>query len=492
MMTGESAKIDVLIIGAGLSGIGTAVHLQRGCSDRKFLLLEAREAVGGTWDLFRYPGVRSDSDMYTLGFRFRPWTGAKAIADGSSILSYLHGTVAEHGLMPHIRFGHRAMTASWSSNTATWTVQVAVEGRSQMKTFTANFICMCAGYFSYRTDYLPTFPRAERFLGQIVHPQAWPEDLDYSGKRVVVIGSGATAMSLVPNMAKSTEHVTLLQRSPTYVVSRPELDAVALALRRLLPASWAYGVTRWKNAVLNSKVYKRTRTDPEFVKWHLIRLVRRALGPSYDVESHFTPGYDPWDQRLCLLPDGDLFKAINAGKASVVTAGISAFSREGIELDTGETLPADIIVTATGLRMVTLGDMTISVDGAVVDIARTWTYKGFAYSDIPNWISTFGYINASWTLRSDLIAGYTCRLLNRMKETGNSIATPRLRESDKDMVARPFIVGFSSGYMQRTMQLQPRQGDREPWTNSQDYFAEKKTIGRARIDDGVMRLSSHR
>lgn len=479
---------DVLIIGAGISGIGTAVHLTEHCPDRTFALLEARADIGGTWDLFRYPGIRSDSDMHTLGFRFKPWTGEKAIADGPSILAYLHETVDEHELRPHIWFGHRAHTAHWSSEKACWTVDVERTDGAPVA-ITANFICMCAGYYSYQSGHAPTFPDQQRFRGGIVHPQAWPDDLDYADKKVVVIGSGATAMTLVPAMAETAQHVTLLQRSPSYVVARPEVDTISQALRRCLPERWAYALTRFKNILFTDKVYQRTRTDPEKVKRFLIRGVRQALGPDYDVKTHFTPRYNPWDQRLCLLPDGDLFKSINAGEASVVTGHIKRFTETGIELENGDVLPADLIVSATGLRMVNVGEMSIDVDGAPIDFSRTWTYKGFAYSDVPNLITTFGYINASWTLRADLIAAYTCRLLNHMKRTDTHVATPRLRPSDRDMTASPFIEAFSSGYMQRTMVSLPRQGDREPWINAQRYLSDRKTLAKACIADGVMQFT---
>ena len=482
-------NFDVLIIGAGISGIGTAVHLRERCPDRSLALIEARADIGGTWDLFRYPGIRSDSDMHTLGFRFKPWTGEKAIADGPSILAYLHETVEEYGLRPHIRFGYRGCAAHWSSETACWTVDIERPDGTAFS-LSAGFLCMCAGYYSYRGGHAPEFPGQARFRGPIIHPQAWPEDLDYADRQVVVIGSGATAMTIVPAMAETARHVTMLQRSPTYVVARPEIDVISQALRRWLPERWAYGLTRWKNILFTDKVYQRTRTDPDKIKKLLIDGVSKALGSDYDVETHFTPRYNPWDQRLCLLPDGDLFKSITAAKASVVTAGITGFCENGIELDNGDVLPADLIVSATGLRMVIAGEMPIDIDGEVVDFSRTWTYRGLAYSDVPNLITTFGYINASWTLRSDLIAEYTCRVLNHMTRTGTRVATPRLRSGDQAMTPRPFIEAFSSGYMQRTMARLPRQGDREPWLNSQRYLTDRKTLGKAPVDDGVMRFTS--
>ena len=481
-----SEHVDVLIVGAGISGIGAGYHLQTMCPGRTYTILEGRPDLGGTWDLFRYPGVRSDSDMHTLGYRFKPWTAAKSIADGPSILRYLRDTSTEFGIDRHIRFGHRVDTASWDSSTARWTVSATHDDSSV--TMTCNFLFMCSGYYSYEAGYTPEFAGSGDFGGQIVHPQQWPENLDYAGKKVVVIGSGATAMTLIPAMAETAEHVTMLQRSPTYVVGRPDTDPVANALRKVLPDKVAYKVTRWKNVTLQQMIYKRTRAKPAEVKAQLIDMVRNELGANYDVEKHFTPSYNPWDQRLCLVPNGDLFKSIRAGKASVVTDQIERFTETGIVLASGETLDADIIVTATGLQLVTLGEMDFTVDGVPVDFSKTWTYKGLAYSDVPNMASSFGYVNASWTLRSDLICEYVCRLLNRMVGTGAEICVPRLRESDRSMPERPWIDGFSAGYMQRVMHLFPRQGDREPWLNPQSYTADKKMFRKSSLDDGVMQF----
>jgi cation diffusion facilitator CzcD-associated flavoprotein CzcO len=491
MVTGvKTERLDVLIVGAGLSGIGAAVHLQRRCPGKRYLILEGRPSMGGTWDLFRYPGIRSDSDMHTLGYNFKPWREAKAIADGPSILRYVKETAAEHGVDEHIRYGHRATRAAWSSEDAAWTVDAVRTDTGETVRFSANAVLMCAGYYSYQQGYTPEFEDQDRFTGTIIHPQQWPEDLDYRGKKVVVIGSGATAMTLVPAMAKDVGHIVMLQRSPTYVVSRPEKDVIANFLRRVMPEHWAYAITRWKNVTLQQFLYRRTRTHPEQVKQKLLDMVRKELGPNYDIETHFTPRYNPWDQRLCLVPDSDLFESIRSGKAEIVTDQIERFTEKGIALASGRELDADIVVTATGLNLVVLGEMQFAVDGAPVDFAKTWTYKGMMYSDVPNLITTFGYINASWTLRADLTAEYACRLLNHMDQRGARQVTPRLRDTDRDMPPRPWIDGFSSGYMQRMMHRFPMQGDREPWINPQNYSSDKKMMRSAPIEDGALVFSN--
>jgi len=408
----STEHVDVLIIGAGLSGIGAAYHLHEQCPSKSYLILEGRDAMGGTWDLFRYPGIRSDSDMHTLGYNFKPWREAKAIADGPSILKYIHETASENHIEKNIRYNHQVKSASWSSDKAQWTIEARQNGDKEPVRISCNLLLMCSGYYSYKGGYTPQFEGRELFQGPIIHPQQWPEDLDYSGKRVVVIGSGATAMTLVPAMVKDVEHIVMLQRSPTYVISRPDTDMIANSLRKVLPEKWAYAITRWKNVGLQQRVYKKTRTKPEKVKKYLVDQVRKELGPDYDVATHFTPQYNPWDQRLCLIPNDDLFEAIKSGKASVVTDHISRFTESGILLKSGQTLEADIIVTATGLNMVVLGGIEFTVDGRVVDFADTWSYKGLMYSGVPNMVNTFGYINASWTLRADIIAEYFCRLVN--------------------------------------------------------------------------------
>jgi monooxygenase len=484
-----SEHVDVVVVGAGLSGIGAGYHLQTISPDRSYVILEGRDSLGGTWDLFKYPGIRSDSDMHTLGFSFKPWTEAKSIADGPSILQYLKQTVAQFGIDKHIRYGQLVTKAQWSTDDAQWTVTSTNKATGASNTITCSFLFMCSGYYSYKKGHTPEFAGRERFKGLVIHPQEWPTDLDYAGKRVVVIGSGATAVTIVPSMADKAAHVTMLQRSPTYMVSRPDHDVLANRLRKVLPPKMAYNLTRVKNTWRQQLVYNKTRTDPNKVKQLLLGGIQLELGADYDIAKHFTPNYNPWDQRLCLVPNGDFFKSMREGKASVVTDHITSFTETGIQLASGEHLDADIIITATGLELVTLGEMDFFVDGNQVDFAKTWTYKGFAYSDIPNLASTFGYINASWTLRSDLTAEYVCRLLNHMRRKGVAQCTPRLREQDRSMKERPWIDGFSSGYMQRMMHRMPRQGDHEPWINPQNYRRDKKMFKHSPIDDGVMQFS---
>jgi cation diffusion facilitator CzcD-associated flavoprotein CzcO len=484
-----SEHVDVVVVGAGLSGIGAGYHLQTISPDRSYVILEGRDGLGGTWDLFKYPGIRSDSDMHTLGFSFKPWTEAKSIADGPSILQYLKQTVAQFGIDKHIRYGQLVTKAQWSTDDAQWTVTSTNKATGASNTITCSFLFMCSGYYSYKKGHTPEFAGREKFKGLVIHPQEWPTDLDYAGKRVVVIGSGATAVTIVPSMADKAAHVTMLQRSPTYMVSRPDHDVLANRLRKVLPPKMAYNLTRFKNTWRQQLVYNKTRTDPDKVKQLLLGGIQLELGADYDIAKHFTPAYNPWDQRLCLVPNGDFFKSMREGKASVVTDHITSFTETGIQLASGEHLDADIIITATGLELVTLGEMDFYVDGNQVDFAKTWTYKGFAYSDIPNMASTFGYINASWTLRSDLTAEYVCRLLNHMRKKGVAQCTPRLREQDRNMKERPWIDGFSSGYMQRMMHRMPRQGDHEPWINPQNYRRDKKMFKHSPIDDGVMQFS---
>ena len=497
----EPTHYDVVIVGAGISGIGAAYHLGALSPDRSYVILEGRDDLGGTWDLFRYPGVRSDSDMHTLGYSFKPWKADKSIADGPSILEYLNETVDEYAIRDHIRFRTLVERAEWSTEDARWTVTAqrrtdgdgsTSDGSTETATYTCNFLFMCSGYYSYRTGHTPEFPGRDRFRGEVVHPQFWPDDLDYEGKRVVVIGSGATAITLVPSMAPAAEHVTMLQRSPTYLISRPAKDGLANTMRKYLPERVAYDLTRRKNTRLQELLYHRTRTAPDKVKALLLKLVRRELGEEYDVDTHFTPSYDPWDQRLCLVPDSDFFKAIRSGAAEVVTDHIDTFTETGIALASGRELPADVIVTATGLELVTLGEVDFVVDGEPVDFADTWTYKGLAYPDVPNLVSSFGYVNASWTLRADLTCDYVARLLNHLRDSGTDIATPRLRPSDADMPARPWIDDFSAGYIQRMIPFLPKQGDRDPWVNTQRYSDDKVLIAKAPIDDGVMTFTSAR
>lgn len=481
--------LDVVIVGAGLSGIGAAWHLQNACPERRFTILERRSSVGGTWDLFRYPGIRSDSDMHTLGYEFRPWREAKAIADGPSILRYIRDTAAEAGIDRHIRFNQHVLSANWCSASRRWRLQVRDESTGELVTLHARFVLMCAGYYSYDRAHEPEFEGRARFRGDWVHPQFWPQDLKVRGRRVVVIGSGATAMTLVPALAREGASVVMLQRSPTWVIARPSRDRIANALRRLLPEDTAYALTRWKNTRLQQWFYRRTRVAPGRVRRHLLRRVRAALGPDFDVEQHFTPRYNPWDQRLCLVPDGDLFEVLRRGDAEVVTGEIGSILEQGIALRDGRELPADVIVSATGLELVVMGEVSFSIDGEPVDFGRTWTYKGIMCSGVPNLVSVFGYINASWTLRADLTSRWFCRLLNTLRDSGREVAVPRLPQDGTDRVGRDWIEDFSAGYMRRVMHRLPRQGDRAPWINSQDYRLETELFLRQPVEDGALQLS---
>ncbi len=474
--------VDVVVVGAGISGVGQGYHLQTRCPDRSYVILEGRAALGGTWDLFRYPGIRSDSDMHTLGFSFHPWTAARSIADGPSIRAYVEETARTYGIDRHIRFRHHVTSAAWSTEDARWTVEVTGPDGEPL-TFTCNFLCMCSGYYNYTKGYTPEFAGAGRFGGRIVHPQLWPDDLDYAGKRVVVIGSGATAVTLVPEMAKTAAHVTMLQRSPTYVVSRPGEDKIANWLRTKLPAKAAYGVTRWKNVLTSMVFYRIAKKRPEKFKQRLIGMVRDHLGPDYDVDTHFTPRYNPWDQRLCLVPDADLFESLKRGDASVVTDTIEGFTESGIRLHSGEELPADVIVTATGLELQLLSDVRFSKDGVPIDLSKALQYKGMMFSDVPNLAYTFGYTNASWTLKADLVAMYVCRLLNTMKKRGLRQATPH--NSDASMATEPFV-DFSSGYIQRAEHTLPKQGSRKPWKLNQNYALDVLALRLGSVDDDMM------
>jgi len=475
--------MDVLIVGAGLSGIGAAVHLQKSCPSKTWLILEGREAIGGTWDLFRYPGIRSDSDMFTLGYAFRPWQEAKAIADGSAILDYVRDTAREYGIERNIRFGHRVVAASWSSQEARWTVEVTRGPDGTTVCFTCGFLLMCAGYYSYHGGYTPDFPGRERFAGPIIHPQQWTDEIDYVGKRVVVIGSGATAVTLVPALARKAAHVTMLQRSPTYVVARPSTDHIADALRRRLPAHLAYSLVRWKNVLWGMFVYNRCKTRPEWMKRFIIDMIRQQLGPDYDVARHFTPRYNPWDQRMCLAPDADLFKALRSGRATVVTDTIESFTESGIRLASGSRLEADLIVTATGLQLEFLGGLEVSVDGNRIDFSKSITYKGMMFSDVPNLARVFGYTNASWTLKADLTCAYVCRMLNRMDETGSRQITPRL--NDPEVLPQP-AGSLSSGYIQRSLDRLPKQGSKRPWRLYHNYALDLFTLKFGRLEDGTL------
>jgi len=481
---------DVVIIGAGLSGIGAACHLQDKCPGKSYTILEGRDCIGGTWDLFRYPGIRSDSDMHTLGYNFKPWKESKAIADGPSILKYIRETASEHNVDDHIRYGHWLAGASWSSTDACWTLEIQHTGRDEPLFVRCNMLLMCSGYYNYEHGYLPEFKDYESFAGQIVHPQEWPDDLDYAGKKVVVIGSGATAMTLVPEMAEDVEHIIMLQRSPTYVISFPDEDLIANILRAVLPEKWAYGITRWKNVKLQQWMYRQTRKRPELVKRVLLHWVRKELGKDYDIEKHFSPAYDPWDQRLCLVPNNDLFVALRSGKASVVTDEIDRFTETGILLKSGDELDADIIVTATGLDLLVLGGVDFRVDGGPVDFSKTISYKGMMTSGVPNLVSTFGYVNASWTLHADLIAEWSCRLVNHMDSVGARQCMPTPGDDDRELPRKPYIMNFSSGYIQRVIDQLPKQIDRPPWSNPQDYGRDRHMFREAPIDDGALVFSN--
>ena len=480
---------DMLIVGAGLSGIAAGYHLQDKCPGKRFVILEGRDCIGGTWDLFRYPGIRSDSDMFTLGYSFKPWTEPKAIADGPRILNYVRETATENGIDKRIRFRHRVKHAAWSTPDARWTVEaerMTGEGASEIVRFSCNFLFMCSGYYKYEAGYAPEFAGTQDFAGRIVHPQQWPEDLDYAGKRVVVIGSGATAVTLVPEMAKTASHVTMLQRSPTYVVSRPAQDPFANKLRRHLPARLAYHLIRWRNVLFGMYFFQLSRRKPDRVKQLILGGVRMALGPDYDIATHFTPRYNPWDQRLCLVPDGDLFKAIRDKRASVATCEIDTFVKDGIRLKDGRELAADIVVTATGLVLQVLGGLQVSVDGRAVDFAKTLNYKGMMYSDVPNFASAFGYTNASWTLKCDLTCEYVCRLINYMGRHGFRRCMPH--NSDPSIEPMPSL-SFTSGYVQRSVAKLPKQGSKRPWRLYQNYALDIVSLRFGKIDDGVMQYS---
>ena len=488
----EADILDVLIVGAGLSGIGAARRLQWRCPGKRYAVVEARESIGGTWDLFRYPGVRSDSDMYTLGYDFKPWTDAKAIADGPAILRYIRETAQEGSIAQHIRFGLRVRSADWSSRDACWTVMAdraagaGCSAAGQSVTFRARFLYMCCGYYSYAEGHRPEFPSEADYRGTVLQPQFWPEDLDYSGKRVVVIGSGATAVTLVPEMAKTAAHVTMLQRSPTYVVTRPSVDRVALWLKRRLPNGAAYRLARWKNVLLGMFLYQLARRRPEQMKRRIIEMAREQVGPAFDVDAHFTPRYKPWDQRMCLVPDGDLFQRIREGRVSVVTDGIERFTERGVKLASGQELPADIVVMATGLKLNVMGDVALALDGRPCDLGSTLAYKGMMLGGVPNLAMTFGYTNASWTLKADLTAGYVCRLLRYMERHGFAVAVPR---SDSSVLPQPFLT-FTSGYVRRALAILPKQGSRRPWAVYQNYLLDLFNLRYGRIADGVMQFSA--
>jgi monooxygenase len=480
---------DVVIVGAGLSGIDAAYHLQAYCPNRSYVILEARGAVGGTWDLFRYPGIRSDSDMYTFGYSFRPWESNSAIADGDSIRSYIRETAEAHGIDRKIQFHHRLRSASWSSADALWTLEVERGSEREPLRFTCNFLFGCTGYYDYSGGYTPDFPGIEAFRGRLVHPQHWPDDLDYAGKRVVVVGSGATAVTIIPAIAKSAAQVTMLQRSPTYIVSRPSQDALAAWLRRRLPTRAAFTIARWYYVLFGLYFYNLARRQPERVKKWIVKQAQLQLGADYDVKTHFTPRYNPWDQRLCLAPDADFFGAIKSGKADVVTDAIEHFTADGIRLQSGGELKADIIVTATGLKLQLLGGAQVAVDGKPVKFSEKMNFKGVMFSDVPNLAAVFGYTNASWTLKCDLTCAYVARLLAYMDRRGYTSCTPRLR----DPTIKPVpLLGLTSGYIQRAVNEFPQQGSQKPWRLYQNYARDLISLRYGAVNDGALEFARRR
>ncbi|MEO1968771.1 MAG: NAD(P)/FAD-dependent oxidoreductase [Sphingomonadaceae bacterium] len=482
-MTDTATDFDVLIVGAGISGIGMAAHMTEKVPGMNYAILERRENLGGTWDLFRYPGIRSDSDMHTLGFDFEPWRHEKSIADGPSILEYLDRIVDERGIRQHIRFGHKVIAADFHSSEARWHVTIEV-AEGERKHLTANWLYLASGYYDYDEPFDPGFDFGE-FEGQVVHPQFWPDDLDYAGKRVVVIGSGATAVTIVPSVARKAGHVTMLQRTPTWMFSRPAKDGIANFLRKILPEKLAYRITRWKNITLQDKGFKRAREKPEKVGEFLHKRIRKIMGQDYDL-TPFTPPYNPWDQRLCLVPDDDLFEALRAGKADIVTGHIASFERGGVKLKSGDELPADIVVTATGLKLAVAGKIAISVDGMPIDFAEHFYYKGCMFSNVPNLSVVFGYLNASWTLRADINSDYVCRVLKLMRSKAVDIAVPLL--ADDHGLEEDDIFDFSSGYIQRGKHLMPKNAVGYPWRLNQEYVTDRKRMQSDPVEDGILSL----
>jgi monooxygenase len=479
--------LDVLIVGAGISGVGAGHHLQERCPEKSFAILEARADLGGTWDLFRYPGIRSDSDMHTLGFRFKPWTESRSLADGPAILDYVRETATESGVAERIRYNHRVVAAAWSTPEARWNVRAERTDTGETVELTCGFLFICSGYYRYDEGYTPEFPGIDRFSGKVIHPQQWPEDLDYAGKRVVVIGSGATAVTMVPAMAATAGHVTMLQRSPTYIVSIPGEDPIADALRRFLPLKAAYALTRWKNVFLQMLVFQLSRRKPKLVRNLIRKAAIRGLPEGYEVDKHFNPRYDPWDQRMCVIPDGDLFETISDGSAEIVTDRIATFDEGGIELESGERLEADIVITATGLNLLFLGGIEFSVDGEEADPSAAMTYKGMMLSEIPNMAFTLGYSNASWTLKADLTSEYVCRLLNHMDEHGYTQCVPRARGAQPSDAP---IVELTAGYVLRALDRLPKQGPGEPWMLRMNYALDLRALRRGPLTDSAMEFSS--
>ena len=479
--------LDVLIVGAGISGISAACHLEQRCPDKSYVILEGRDNLGGTWDLFRYPGIRSDSDMHTFGFGFKPWTNPKAISDGESIRQYLEDTAEEFSVSDKIRYGHRVEAANWDSVRKLWVVS-AVQANGERVTIESRLLFMCSGYYDYAKGYTPDYPGLESFAGQLIHPQQWPEDLDYKGKKVAVIGSGATAVTIVPNMVEDAAALTMIQRSPTYLFSRPAKDALANFLNAVLPDKWAFALTRWKNITLQNFTYKTARKKPEKIKKLLLKAVRKSLGEDFDIDTHFTPRYNPWEERLCLIPDDDFLTAVREKKVEMVTDTISRFEAGGVRLTSGKLVEADIVVSATGLNMQFMGGVKFTLDDVALDLSQRFYYQGMMFSEVPNLIQTFGYINASWTLRADLNSAFVCDLLKELDKRGAAVCTPKLRASEKDMQPQATIDGFNPGYMQRGLHLFPKQGEHEPWRNTQDYLLDRKLLTPKLFDDSVLQF----
>ncbi|UVW36172.1 NAD(P)/FAD-dependent oxidoreductase [SAR92 clade bacterium H455] len=478
---------DMIIIGAGLSGIGAACHLQSKHPNKSYKIIESRERMGGTWDLFRYPGVRSDSDMHTLGYSFKPWLSAKSIADGPAIRDYIKESAAEYGVDQHIQYQRKVVAASWDSATAKWTLTLENTGdlagsTVEPETLSCNFIYSCTGYYRYDQGFTPDFPDADQFKGQIVHPQLWPQDLDYSGKRVIVIGSGATAITLVPSLAKTAGHVTMLQRSPTYVLSSPDEDAMSQRLRRWFPEQLAYDLTRWKNVTAQALLFQLSRRYPNYVKKLIRKVVQGWMGDDFDIDTHFNPSYKPWDQRLCLVPNGDLFRSLRKGTSSIVTDHIERFTENGIQLKSGETLEADIIVTATGLELLLLGGLKLEVDGVEKKVSDSLTYKGMMFSGIPNFALAAGYTNASWTLKCDLTSNYVCRLISYMDKHQYQYCVA----NNDPSVKRLQFLDLASGYVDRAMDQFPKQGDKSPWKLHQNYLLDIFNLRLGSVRDKAM------
>jgi len=474
---------DIIIVGAGISGIAAGYNLQKSCPDKSFAILEGREALGGTWDLFKYPGVRSDSDMHTLGFRFRPWIHKKAIADGPSILKYLNETVDDYNLREKITYNQKVIASNWVSDSSIW--ELTVDDNGQEISMSCNFLFLCGGYYSYDKPYMPDFPGMDAFNGRVIHPQFWDESLDYSNKKVVVIGSGATAVTLVPAIAESAKQTTMLQRSPSYVISAPAEDSWNNALNKIFPVKFTYFVIRWKNILRTIIGFYLSRKYPERIKERLINLVREELGQDFDVEKHFTPSYKPWDQRMCLVPDGDLFSAIKDNRANVVTDTIDTFTPTGILLNSGNEIEADIVISATGIELNALNDINVSVDGLKVEANRKLSYKGMMLSGVPNLAISFGYVNSSWTLRADLTCEYVCRLINTMDKEGCAACSP---EEDLNALVEDDYIDFTSGYVQRALDRLPKQGKKSPWRNYQNYLLDIFYVRLFSIKDSTLRF----